>query len=60
MITVRHAAMLLLLRRPLRDAVTFCAVDEFDEPTTSLTRRWEQKWVWGEEITFMSGPWLAN
>jgi hypothetical protein len=33
--TVRGAAMLLLLRRPLSDAVTFCAFEEFGEPTTA-------------------------
>jgi len=60
MITARHAAMLLLLRRLHRDTVTLCTVEDFDVPTTALTRPWEQKWVWGEERNFMSGPWLKN
>jgi len=60
MITVRHDAMILLLRRPLRNAVTLCAFEEFDEPTTALTRRSVQKWVWGEKRTFMSGAWLTD
>ena len=60
MVTVRHDAMLLLLRRPLMVAVTFCAFEQFDEPNTAPTRRCEQKWVSGEERTFMSGAWLAN
>jgi hypothetical protein len=52
MTTVSHDAMLLLLRRPLRNAVTLCAFEEFDELTTALTRRWEQKWVWGRGKNF--------
>jgi len=60
MTTVKHDVMLLLLRRSLRNAVTLCAFEEFDEATTALTRSWEQKWVWGDEKTSMSGAWLAN
>jgi hypothetical protein len=36
---VRDAAMLVSLRRPLRDAVTFCAQEKFPEPTTAKERR---------------------
>jgi hypothetical protein len=45
--------MLLLLRRPLSNAVTLCAFEEFEEPATNETGRWEQKWIWEKEGTFM-------
>jgi hypothetical protein len=40
--TMREAAMLLLLRRLLRDAVTFCAFQKIREPTTAEQRHREQ------------------
>lgn len=35
--------MLLLLRRPLRDTVTFCAFEKIREPTTAHKRGGEQR-----------------
>jgi hypothetical protein len=46
---VSDAAMLLLLRRLLRDAVTFCAFEEVRELTTAQNRRRYQRSVWERE-----------
>ena len=40
---IRDAAMLLLLRRPLRDTVTFCAFEKIRELTTAHKRCREQR-----------------
>jgi hypothetical protein len=40
---MRDAAMLLLLRRPLRGTVTFCAFEKFREPTTAHKTCKEQR-----------------
>jgi hypothetical protein len=45
---MRDAAMLLLLRRPLRDAVTFCAFEKIGVPTTAEKRRQKQVLVCGK------------
>jgi hypothetical protein len=36
--TMRDAAMLMLLLRPLRDAVTFCILEKTRGPTTTEKR----------------------
>jgi hypothetical protein len=40
---MRAAAMLVLLRKPLRVTVTFCASDKIREPATTKKRPQEQR-----------------
>jgi hypothetical protein len=42
---MREAAMLVLLRKPLRVIVTFCASDKIREPATTKNRPQEQRSV---------------
>jgi len=42
---MREAAMLLLLRKPLRFTVTFCASDKIRKPVTTKNRPQEQRSV---------------
>ena len=49
--TMTDATMLLLLRRPFRDAATFCAFDKIREPTTAEQRRWEN-YRFAEELLY--------
>ena len=50
---MRARAMLLLLRGPLRDIVTFCAFEKTGEPTTTEERLFAR----GRSL---SENWLAN
>jgi hypothetical protein len=46
---MRGAAMLLLLRRPLREVVTYCAFDKIRQPELAEKMREEQRLVSGRK-----------
>jgi hypothetical protein len=48
--TVRYAALLQLMRRSLRDAVTFCAFEIIREPTRTEKRRLKERFAGGNGL----------
>jgi hypothetical protein len=59
-ITMRDAAMLLLLRRSFSGIVTLCAIEKMGEPTTAERRHRERSHCNSKEHNSTSENHLAN
>ena len=55
---MRARAMLLLLRGPLRDFVTFCAFAKCGEQTTAEKRHWQERLF--ASARSLRENWVAN